>query len=126
MADNKAEALKEANSKYQLKVYYDGMSPEDSGVSEAHIEPLDSKHRPWLIKFYTRNGLCHQYANTMGIYRKVSQDMAQVLDAVIVNTKQRAAVDKIIDKILFDYLCTDMANEKDAIEDPCEEIMGDL
>lgn len=126
MADNKAKALKEANSKYQLKVYYDGMSLDESGVSEAHIEPLDSKHRPWLIKFYTSEGVCHQYADTMGICRKISQDLAQVLDAVIVNTKQRAAVDKIIDKILFDYLCTDMANEKDAIEDPCEEVMGEL
>lgn len=126
MADNKAEALKEANSKYQLKVYYDGVSLDESGVSEAHIEPLDSKHRPWLIKFYTSEGTCHQYADTMGVYRKISQDLAQVLDAVIVNTKQRAAVDKIIDKILFDYLCTDMTNEKDAIEDPCEEIMGVL
>jgi hypothetical protein len=120
MADNKAEALKEANSKYQLKVYYSGPTLEESGQSEVVLDNLDYKHRPWLIKFYTKDGVCHQFADTLGVYRKISQDMAAILDAVIVNAKQRQAVDKIVDDMLLNYLGTDVAGERDSILDPCE------
>lgn len=120
MADNKAPALKEAKNQYQLKVYYDGPSPAESGTATTNLEALDNKHIPWLIKFYTKDGVCHQFADTLGTYRKISQDLSEVLDAVIVNNKQREAVDKIISKILLDYLGTDMAGEKDSLLDPCD------
>ena len=120
MAANKADASKAAKSKCKLKAYYYGESPEDSGQAEVIVDELDSKHRPWLIKFYTRDGVCHQYADTLGVYRRVSKDMAQILDAVIVNAKQRVAVGKIVDNKLLDYLGTDMAGEKDGILDPCD------
>lgn len=120
MAANKADASKAAKSNIKLKAYYYGESPEDSGQAEVIIDKLDYKHRPWLVKFYTRNGVCHQYADTLGIYHRVSKDMAQILDAVIVNAKQRAAVGKIVNDKLLDYLGTDMAGEKDGILDPCE------
>ena len=120
MADNKAKALKEANSKYQLKVYYSGPTPAESGSASVRIDELDYKHRPWLMKYYTNDGVCQQYADTMGIYRILSQDIGEVLDAVIVNAKQRTAVDKIIDKILLDRLSRDLTGEKDSIIDPCE------
>ena len=120
MADNKAQALKEANSKYQLKVYYSGDDPTECGQAEVILDDLDYKHRPWLVKFYTKDGVCHQYADTLGVYRKISQDMAQILDAVIVNAKQREAVDKIIGNTLLGYLGSDMAGERDSILDPCE------
>ena len=120
MADNKANALKEAKNQYQLKVYYGGESPSDSGDTTICVDNLDRKHRPWLIKFYTRDGVCHQFADTLGVYRKISQDLSQVLDAVIVNNKQREAVDKIVSNMLLDYLGKDMAGEKDSLLDPCE------
>lgn len=120
MADNKANALKEAENQYQLKVYYDGPSPAESGFVTTNLEALDNKHIPWLIKFYTKDGVCHQFADTIGTYRKISQDLSEVLDAVIVNNKQREAVDKIISKILLEYLGRDMAGEKDSLLDPCE------
>ena len=119
MADNKANALKEAKNT-KLKVYYSGDTPEESGHTEVYIDVLDNKHRPWLMKYYTKDGLCHQYADTLGVYRVISRDLEQILDAVIVNNKQRAAIDKIISKMLLDYLGTDMAGEKDGILDPCD------
>lgn len=117
---NKADASKTTKSNYKLKVYYSGESPEESGQSEVVLDNLDYKHRPWLVKFYTRNGVCHQYADTLGIYRRVSKDLSDILDAVIVNTKQRTAIDKIISNKLLDYLGRDMAGENDGILDPCE------
>lgn len=120
MADTKAKALNQADSKYKIKIYYDGDSPAECGTIEAHFDQLDYRHRPWLVKYYTKDGACHQFTDTLGVYRKVSQDIAQVLDAVLVNAKQRDAVDRIINDKLLEYLGTDMAGEKDSILDPCE------
>ena len=121
MADNKADALKEAKNQYQLKVYYAGPTPEDeSGDITFFSEKLNNKFRPWLIKFYLKDKACYQYANTMVIYRQISKEIGEVLDAVIVNNKQRDAVDKIIGKVLLDCLGFDSAGEKDSIIDPCE------
>lgn len=120
MADNKAQALNKAIPKCQLKAYYCGTTPEESGTAEIILDQLDYKHRPWLIKFRIKDGVCHQFADTMGIYRRVSHDLSQILDAVIVNAKQREAVDKIISNTLLNYLGQDMAGEKDSILDPCD------
>lgn len=120
MVANKADASKATKSNNKLKVYYSGESPEESGQSEIVLDSLDYKHRPWLVKYYTKDGVCHQYADTLGIYRRVSRDISTVLDAVIVNAKQKAAVDKIINDKLLEYLGKDMAGENDGILDPCE------
>ena len=120
MGANKADASKAPKSNYKLKTYYYGETPEDSGQSEIVLEKLDYKHRPWLVKFYTQDGVCHQYADTLGVYHRVSKDLSSILDAVIVNAKQKAAVERIIDDKLFGYLGRDLANENDLIADPCE------
>ena len=120
MAADKPYGSKATKSNYKLKIYYCGDSPEESGQSEIVIDELGYKHRPWLVKFYTRDGVCHQYTDTLGVYRRVSQDISNILDAVIVNAKQKAAVDKIISDKLLEYLGTDMSGEKDGILDPCE------
>lgn len=119
MAENKASALKQAK-KYQLKVYYIGDSPAESGKTEVHADIIDSAHKPWLFKCYTRDGVCHQYADTYGLYHKFSEELGQVLDAVIVNAKQRDAIGKIVDRMLYDTLGLDMAHENDLIIDPFE------
>ena len=113
MAENKATALKEANNKYQLKVYYTGDTPADSGSKIIEQDILDGKHFPWLFKFYTSDKVCHQYGDLAGIYNKLSQDLNAILDAVIVNAKQREAVGKIVDNTLYEYLCRDFAHEDD-------------
>jgi hypothetical protein len=120
MVANKADASKATKSNNKLKVYYYGATPEESGQAEVILDELDYKHRPWLIKFYTRDGVCHQYADTLGVYHRVSKDLSVVLDAVIVNAKQKAAVEKIINSKLLDYLGEDMSGERDGILDPCE------
>ena len=84
------------------------------------MDELDYKHRPWLIKFYTKDGVCHQYTDTLGVYHRVSRDMSQILDAIIVNAKQRAAVDKIVGNTLLNYLGRDLAGEKDSLLDPSD------
>ena len=117
MADNKATALKDAKNQYQLKVYYSGESPEDSGTLVLDTGILDSKHTPWLIKVSSANSLTHQSVDTTGIYHKISKDLSTILDAVIVNAKQREALDKVIDNILSSYLCDDMAHEGDIVCD---------
>lgn len=116
MADNKANALKEASyNKYQLKVYYSGKTPADSGSRILEQGILDGEHLPWMFKFYTSDRICHQYGDLSGIYNKLSQDLSAILDAVIVNAKQREAVGKIVDHTLYDYLCRDFANEDDIV-----------
>lgn len=115
MADNKATALKEANNKYQLKVYYTGDTPADSGSKIIEQDILDGKHLPWMFKFYTSDRMCHQYGDLSGVYNKLAQDLNAILDAVIVNAKQREAVGKIVDHTLYDYLCRDFAHEDNII-----------
>lgn len=119
MADNKASALKEASKKHQLKVYYSGDNPAECGAVEIYQDIFDGKHTPWLIKYYEKDKLCRQYADTKAIYHKLSVDLGNIFDAVIVNTKQRAAIDRLIDKLLYEYLAEDMANEGDFALDPC-------
>lgn len=121
MADNKASALKDAKNKYQLKIYYSGDTPADSGSFVIDADALDSEHTPWLIKIDAGNNMVHQYADTTGIYHKISQDLATILDAVIVNAKQRTALDKVVDNMLSGYLCEDLAHEKDFICDYFEK-----
>lgn len=125
MADNKADALKEAKNKYQLKVYYEGEYDEGLGLQlmgpiVEYGEILDKTKTPWLIKWVDPQGICRQFADTVAIYKSVSRDFAAILDAVIVNAKQRQALDKIVDKMLGNYLLEDMAHEHDGILDPCE------
>ena len=118
MADNKAdEALKDANIK--LKVYYSGKTPADCGVIEweYNLEPLDAEHRPWLIKFFPDEDsvACAQFVNSLTVYRSISKGLSEILDAVIVNTKQREALDKLVDHLLWSELGNDAAHEGDGV-----------
>ena len=120
MADNKATALKDASeSNIKLKVYYNGDTPIDSGVEEweYNLEPLDAKHIPWLFKYYPdkSQGLCVQYVNSLAVYKEISRGLSNILDAVIVNTKQREALDKLVDHMLWGDLGHDRSMENDAI-----------
>lgn len=119
MADNKAnEALKDAKN-IKIKVYYTGDTPADSGVEEweHNLGPLDSKHRPWLFKFYPDNNspACAQFVNSLAAYRCISKGLSEILDAVIVNTKQRAALDRLVDHLLWGELGSDAAHENDGV-----------
>ena len=116
MAENKAPALKEAKNQYQLKVYYEGhydeaLGFEVMGPSIEYGEILDKNKTPWLIKWQKKDGTCIQFANTIEVYKKISQDFSDILDSVIVNAKQREAVGKIVDSMLQSYLCSDMAHD---------------
>lgn len=113
---------KTADSKYKLKVYYGGPDPMEEPIKTVEFcaDELDRSHCPRVIKFYTGDHSCHQYVDTLGAFHKISQELGQVLDAVIVNGKQRAAVDKIVGRILLDYLGSDISGEGDSLEDPLE------
>lgn len=120
MADNKASALKNATTpNIKLKVFYNGDTPADSGVEEwkYNLEPLDEKHIPWLFKYYASNdkNVCYQYVSSTSAYRKISRGLADILDAVIVNTKQREAIDKLVDRMLWDELCRDNTLDGDSV-----------
>ena len=120
MVANKPDGKKATESNYKLKVYYRGDTPEDRGEAREYGDILESAHSPWLIKWRLSDGQCRQLADTFGIYTRLSHDFGAILDAVIVNTKQREAVGKILDKMLCDYLGEDMAHEGDIIADPRE------
>lgn len=118
MADNKAEeAVKDANIK--LKVYYSGKTPADCGVLEweYNMEPLDKEHRPWLFKFFPdgESVACAQFVNSLTVYHNISKGLSEILDAVIVNAKQREALDKLVDHLLWEKLGNDNANENDGV-----------
>lgn len=119
MADNKATALKDAESNTKLKIYYSGDTPADSGVEEweLNLYPLDDKHMPWLFKYYPNkdSGACAQFVNSLTVYRSISKGLSEILDAVIVNTKQREALDKLVDHLLWGELGNDNAHEDDGV-----------
>ena len=119
MADNKASALKDAESNIKLKIYYSGTTPAESGVKELeyNLEPLGENHFPWLFKYYPNKDLkgCAQFVSSRAAYQNISKGLAEILDAVIVNTKQRDALDKLVDHLLWEKLCDDNANEGDGI-----------
>lgn len=120
MADNKATALKDTTTpNIKLKVFYNGDTPADSGVEEweHNLDPLDDRHTPWLFKYYPDKdqAVCYQYVNSVAVYKKISRGLANILDAVIVNTKQREALDKLVDHMLWDELGHDNTLEGDRV-----------
>lgn len=119
MADNKAQALKDAKSDIKIKVYYSGETPAECGVEEweYNLEPLGGKNTPWLFKYYPDKNRksCAQFVNSLAVYRSISKGLAEILDAVIVNTKQREALAKLVDHLLWERLGNDNANENDGI-----------
>lgn len=119
MADNKATALKDAESNIKLKVYYSGETPADCGVEEwcYNLNPIDDKHTPWLFKYYPNkdSNACAQFVNSLTAYQSISRGLAEILDAVIVNSKQREALDRLVDHLLWGQLGNDNANENDGI-----------
>lgn len=120
MADNKATALKDASTpNIKLKVFYNGDTPADSGMEEweYNLEPLDERHVPWLFKYYTDKDktMCRQYVNSITVYQKISRGLSNILDAVIVNTKQREALDKLVDHMLWDELGHDNTLDGDNV-----------
>lgn len=115
MADNKAQALTEASLNTKLKVYYNGESPADCGSFVLDTNVLDDKHYPWAIKWYTSDKICHQYADTKRLYESIMKQLGVVLDAVIVNSKQRDALDKLFDTMLWKTLGEDMARDGDYV-----------
>lgn len=119
MADNKADALSKAKKQYKLKTYYSGEMPDDK--TTVLIDDLpQAKRVPYLIKIEDEKGAVSQFADTVGVYHRIKYDLTAILDAVLVNAKQREAVDKIIETMLSSYLCQDMAHEGDLISDPTE------
>jgi len=121
MADNKAKALKdaEANSNIKIKVYYSGETPAECGVKEweHNLEPIGGKNIPWLFKYYPDKNQksCAQFVNSLAVYRSISIGLAEILDAVIVNVKQRDALARLVDHLLWGELGSDNANEGDGI-----------
>lgn len=121
MADTKAEqALKDAESKsnIKIKVFYTGDTPAESGSKELECDmaPLDKKHYPWLFKVYGNNSqFCSQFANTDVLYKEIGRELVLLLDAVIVNSKQRDSIGLLVDKLLYDALCTDRAAKQDVV-----------
>lgn len=121
MADNKAKALKdaEAESNIKIKVYYSGETPAECGVKEweHNLEPIGRKNIPWLFKYYPDKDQknCVQFVDSLAMYRSISRGLAEILDAVIVNTKQREALDRLVDHLLWEKLGSDNANEGDGI-----------
>lgn len=121
MVDNKATALKDAESKsnIKIKVYYSGETPTECGVEEweYNLEPLGGKNTPWLFKYYPDKDQknCAQFVNSLAVYRSISRGLAEILDAVIINTKQREALDKLVDHLLWGELGNDAAHEEDGV-----------
>lgn len=120
MAANKPDGSKATKSNYKIKVFFCGDTPEEKGHSLEYGDILGDPNSPWLIKLRLDNGLCRQYADTLGIYHRISHDFDAILDAIIVNAKQRKAVGKIVDDMLWNYLGKDMSYEGDSIADPNE------
>ena len=123
MAENKAEkALKEASTNLiKLKAYYSGKVPSECGTTEFVLNAIDKEHMPWLFKCYFTNNpySCMQFVNSTEKYHSLSRGLAEILDAVIVNTKQREALDKLVDHLLWEELGSDNSHENDYIGEIC-------
>ena len=123
MAENKAEkALKEANTNLiKLKAYYSGKTPRDCGTTDFVLNAIDKEHIPWLFKCYLPGSTdsCIQFVDSIAKYKTLSRGMANILDAVIVNAKQREALDKIVDHLLWGELGSDNSHENDYIGEMC-------
>lgn len=125
MAENKADALNTTNAveSTKLKVYYSCDTPDRSGMETFEVS-LPVGARPWLIKEvsmetedlqYNKSDIVYQFACTSSVYKDLSRSINTILDAVVVNSKQREAVELLVDKALYDRLCTDLANGHDVV-----------
>lgn len=118
MADNKANALKEANNKYQLKIYYEADGdPFDCGSITNPIT-LSGTQFPVVFKVSAPGAKAvAQFVDSAALYHTISKQIGTVLDAVLVNAKQRDAVNKIIDDILSGELLVDKTGDNEEIFD---------
>lgn len=107
MADNKANALKEANNKYQLIV---GSSPEvDGGVIDITdaVKKYYGEHTPegplvdQIIGVEEYGDVSMLRGNF--VFAMVEQKIRPVIEASIVNAAQKDAVLRIIHQILMQY-----------------------
>lgn len=116
MAENKADkALKEAHPINTIKVYYNGKTPADCGHDIVSVPTLDNDTQPWLVKWYTDETICHQFVDANAVYKSISTQLGTILDAVIVNNKQRESVSLLVDKMLYELLMRDHSNENDIV-----------
>ena len=111
MAEDKAEeALNEADN-ITLKAYYSGETPYESGSIELDKGIMGEEHVPWLFKWIGANGSCKQFADTGRLYEVFHYGIETILDAALVNNKQKEAVCKLVNKLLVDELLEDRASE---------------
>ena len=113
MAEDKADTA--LNQAYLTKTYYSGNGPEESGYVLTDIQRLDDEHMPWLYKWYTNDGICHQFVDSCKVYREIIHKIEPLLEVAFVNEKQRLAMNSMIDRILMESLTNDRAHDGDTV-----------
>ena len=116
MAEDKAnKALAQANPINTIKVYLSGGTPSECTHHVVEVPSLEKDTHPWLVKWYTSETTCHQFVDAGKVYAHISRELDTLLDAVIVNNKQRESVSRLVDKTLYDMLMRDRANGNDIV-----------
>lgn len=108
MADNKANALKEANNKYQLIV---GGSPEVDGgvidITDAVVQFFGHKASDACDLAHSIIGIEEDGHVSMlrsgRVFLFIEQELRPVIEASIVNSAQKEAILRIIHNILVKY-----------------------
>ena len=116
MAEDKAnEALTQANPINTIKVYLSDKTPAECTHHVVEVPSLEKDTQPWLVKWYTDETICHQFVDAGEVYKHISRELNTLLDAVIVNSKQRESVSRLMDKTLYEMLMRDHANGNDIV-----------
>lgn len=116
MAEDKAnKALNQANPINTIKVYLSGENPCECTHHVVEVPSLKKDTHPWLVKWYTDEMICHQFVDAGEVYKHISREMNILLDAVIVNGKQRESVSALVDRVLYELLMRDRANENNIV-----------
>lgn len=115
------ETRKEEENKEEVKfepvirVYYKDYSDKTRKNGENKVLTLDAKVSPEIIKYYTADGVCHQFVDSARLYVELNHKLETIMKVLVTNNAMREAVGNMLGELLSGKLLKDNANEGDQI-----------
>ena len=113
----KEEEKQEEEVKFDpvIRIYYKDYSDKTRKNGENKVLTLDTKVMPEIVKYYTADGVCHQFVDSARLYVELRHKLETIMKVLVTNNAMREAVDNMLVELLSGKLLKDNANEGDQI-----------
>jgi hypothetical protein len=79
-----------------IRVYYKDYSDKTRKNGENKVLTLDAKVTPELVKYYTADGVCHQFVDSARLYVELRHKLETIMKVLVTNNAMREAVDNML------------------------------